>query len=43
MSEQRKRRISSRVSDDYEDIDEAEESKNVYQGKLSDFSDDGVI
>jgi len=31
-SKQRKRRISSRVSDDYEDIDEAEDSKNVYRG-----------
>jgi len=31
-SEQHKRRISSHVSDDYEDVDEAEDSKNVYRG-----------
>jgi len=37
VCEQRKRRSTSRVSDDYEDIDEAEDTKNVYQGlyKLS--------
>jgi len=31
--QQRKRRISSRVTDDdYEDVDEAEDSKSVYKG-----------
>jgi len=29
---QRKRHISSRVSEDYEDIDEAEDSKSTYTG-----------
>jgi len=31
---QRKRRISLRVSDDYDDIDEAEDSKSVYRGNI---------
>jgi len=30
--QQRKRHISSHVSDDYEDVDEAEDSKSVYKG-----------
>ena len=29
---QRKRHISSHVSDDYEDIDEAEDSRSAYAG-----------
>jgi len=31
--QQRKRCISSRVSDDYDDVDEAEDRKSVYTGR----------